>query len=835
MSSLNGFSDGGYQSLFNMNSLSDQIDVDSLIVESTFSLPYATANQPLKTNASKNVVSGLINLTTDVINILPIANGGTNSSNVLTNGKIMISSAGKIIEGTSSTDPSFNSLAITNGISSNGMLQYSTGTISQTATTITGSGTTFNSSMVGGFLNPSKGVPVVITAFVSTSQLTVGLSQSYTTSSYTIIYNLTAGYALTPTGTLMLRTQSAPSTSTTGLELQLVPNGAGASYNIDINTYNSPALREANGRMQFTDDNFGADFTYWSKIQGGDTNALQQLFKIAANKTVTTFNNTLDTTTTGAANFKGIVTAGQIIDSGLTATTLLASDASKQLQSVTITNSNGSNGSFSGSTLALSNSQDISTTGAPTFANITDSGLTASTLTSTNASKQLQSVIITNSNGSNGSFSGSTLALSNSQDVSITGTPTFAGIFDSGLTASLPVKTDISKQLISGLINLTSEITGTLPIANGGTNSSTALANGSIMVSSGGAIIEGTSSSSPNFTNVTASTLVKAPQVELTASSIQAIFSVGGTANRLFLGATTPVIDGTLVTIPDPGATAKFVLTQGNQTINDTLTITNAPVLSSTTISKLLATDASKKPQSVTIANSNGLNASFSGSTLTLSNSQDLSTTGTPTFANIIDSGLTVQTIVMANSSKQLVSAALGSTNGMAVTLTGGVLIVNSPQDVQTTAMPTFLGVKQTHACYFFGSSTTSIPNVTWTMPTYSTISIVDPSSMYAAATARFTLPATGTYLINVFCRLSDSALYTGPGTTDTTGVSLYYNGFDVGCQSFAMPDYGGRRCVNYTTIFAGTFGGFLQVYNYQACGSTITGNRMSISIVRVS
>ena len=49
------------------------------------------------------------------------------------------------------------------------------------------------------------------------------------------------------------------------------------------------------------------------------------------------------------------------------------------------------------------------------------------------------------------------------------------------LTASLPVKTDSSKNLVSGAINLaSSEVTGTLPIANGGTN------NGSLAVTAGG-------------------------------------------------------------------------------------------------------------------------------------------------------------------------------------------------------------------------------------------------------------------------------------------------------------------------------------------------------------
>jgi hypothetical protein len=45
----------------------------------------------------------------------------------------------------------------------------------------------------------------------------------------------------------------------------------------------------------------------------------------------------------------------------------------------------------------------------------------------------------------------------------------------SGLTASLPVKTNATKDLISGAIDLTSEVSGILPIANGGTGSSSSI------------------------------------------------------------------------------------------------------------------------------------------------------------------------------------------------------------------------------------------------------------------------------------------------------------------------------------------------------------------------
>jgi hypothetical protein len=98
--------------------------------------------------------------------------------------------------------------------------------------------------------------------------------------------------------------------------------------------------------------------------------------------------------------------------------------------------------------------------------------------------------------------------------------------------------------------------TGILPIARGGTNSGTALTNGKLMVSSGGAIVEGTSSSTPSFTSET-----------LTATTNQLTL---GTTNTATINAAAPAAPRTY-TIPDPGANANFVMDTASA-----LTITNA-------------------------------------------------------------------------------------------------------------------------------------------------------------------------------------------------------------------------------------------------------------------
>ena len=70
----------------------------------TINIPVLSASLPVVTDASKNLISSTISLTSQVSGILPIANGGTNSSTALTNGKLMYSSAGGIIESNFNTD-----------------------------------------------------------------------------------------------------------------------------------------------------------------------------------------------------------------------------------------------------------------------------------------------------------------------------------------------------------------------------------------------------------------------------------------------------------------------------------------------------------------------------------------------------------------------------------------------------------------------------------------------------------------------------------------------------------------------------------------------------------
>lgn len=70
-------------------------------------------------------------------------------------------------------------------------------------------------------------------------------------------------------------------------------------------------------------------------------------------------------------------------------------------------------------------------------------------------------------------------------NVVLSGTPS---LLFSSLSPSMPIKTDAGYNMVSGAIILTSDVSGTLPIGNGGTNSNTALTNDRLMVSRSGSI-----------------------------------------------------------------------------------------------------------------------------------------------------------------------------------------------------------------------------------------------------------------------------------------------------------------------------------------------------------
>lgn len=92
-----------------------------------------------------------------------------------------------------------------------GQNYYSTGTVSQSTTTLTGSGTTFTSAMVGMQVQFASGEVATITAFGSTTSLTVSPTQTVASTTYRIV---NPGYTL--------KINPAPTANLNGLDIDYV-------------------------------------------------------------------------------------------------------------------------------------------------------------------------------------------------------------------------------------------------------------------------------------------------------------------------------------------------------------------------------------------------------------------------------------------------------------------------------------------------------------------------------------------------------------------------------------------------------------------------------------
>lgn len=120
-------------------------------------------------------------------------------------------SDGKVTEEYSIVDPQdvqFQSDDATFAYFTTGQAYYATGTVSQSGTTVTGVGTTFTAAMVGMQIHYASGETATITAFTSATVLTVGTTQTVSSTAYRIIKK---GFNL--------NLNPAPSSSLNGLDI----------------------------------------------------------------------------------------------------------------------------------------------------------------------------------------------------------------------------------------------------------------------------------------------------------------------------------------------------------------------------------------------------------------------------------------------------------------------------------------------------------------------------------------------------------------------------------------------------------------------------------------
>ena len=227
---------------------------------------------------------------------------------------------------------------------------------------------------------------------------------------------------------------------------------------------------------------------------------------------------------------------------------------------------------------------------------------------------------------------------------------------------------------------------------------------------------------------------------------------------------------GTLLFSGVPGSTPGVLINQGMGTID----ITSMPS------GQIVIGDAGLP----VIGSLTGTNITITpgAGTLNVGIPQSVATSATPTFANIIDNGLTIDGIVYANSSKQLVSASaltngqmlIGSTGAAPVvgTISGsanivvsvgaGTLSLNTQQNLTTGSSPTFTGlnaggtVPQVVNVQYHLNTSQSISNAAATVINFDTADFTNSAISYASGV--FTINTAGKYTVTAMVAFASSA-----------------------------------------------------------------------------
>lgn len=191
-----------------------------------------------------------------------------------------------------------------------------------------------------------------------------------------------------------------------------------------------------------------------------------------------------------------------------------------------------------------------------------------------------------------------TITIGTVQDIGTSSSPQFTGLNVSGLTASRPVKTDGSKNLVSGQIDLSSinEIANTLGETNGGTGQSTYTTGDMLYASAANTLSKRAAGTNgyvltmvggvPDWAAAAATGITSLNS--LTASS--QTFATNEAASDFTISSSTSTHTFSL---PDASTTARGVVNRGSQQFAGQKDFTSAPKLSSLTASRPLKLDAS--------------------------------------------------------------------------------------------------------------------------------------------------------------------------------------------------------------------------------------------------
>lgn len=319
-------------------------------------------------------------------------------------------------------------------------------------------------------------------------------------------------------------------------------------------------------------------------------------------------------------------------------------------------------------------------------------------------------VIITNGSGS--------ITLSLPQNINTNSSVIFNDLTLSSLSASLPVQTDSLKKLVSALINLTTQITGILPIANGGTNLSTIPTNGKLLIGNGtNYTLANLTQSSANqviISNGSGSITLSLPQDINTSANVQ--FNTTTVSNSYVTTLTLgqPVgyntsglysfsLSPSMPVKTDSGSLLVSALISLTSDVTGILAVTKGGTgLSSTTANRILYSSSNNVIADLPfIANGvvqyNGSGMPIVSTILSTTVQSNITQLGTLVPALPINSGGTNLSttpsngqLLIGNGTNYTLATLTGTLNQISITNGSGSILLSLPQDINTTSSPTF-------------------------------------------------------------------------------------------------------------------------------------------------
>lgn len=446
-------------------------------------------------------VKSVANVTTGT---LKIANGGTNSNTALSGSSIVISNGSAIVQGAAGTSatvlhgnasgaPTYGAVALASEVS--GTLPISNG------------GTNSSSALSGSSIMVSNGTSVIQgSAGTSTTVLHGNASGTPTYSAVSLTADVSGALPIANGGT-------NSSTALSGSSI-VVSNGTSIIQG-SAGTSTTVLHGNASGVPSYSAVSLSADVTGTLPVSNGGTGQ------------------------------SSLTAHDVIVGNGTSAVSLVAPSSTSGVALV-------SNGSSSDPSFGA---VDLSSSSAAT-------GTLPIARGGTNSSTALSGSSIVVSNGTSiiqGSAGTSTTVLHGNAS----GTPTY------------------------GAVALTTDVSGTLPVANGGTNSSTALSGSSIMVSNGSSVIQGSAGTSTTVLHGNASGTPTYSAVSLTTDVTGTLPVANGgtglatiTAHDILLG------NGTSAIVPlSPSTAGNVLISQGTSAdpafnaLSQDATITSAGVV----------------------------------------------------------------------------------------------------------------------------------------------------------------------------------------------------------------------------------------------------------------